>query len=149
MQKAGSLVEMNFMNERSFIDTNILVYSDDADSKVKSDISIDLLEKAMRTKLGVLSTQILQEYFVATTRKLGLSAELAKKRVEFFSLFHVVQITPLDIFSAINIYRLYQLSFWDSLVIHAARQSNCRILLSEDMNHGQEIEGVTIVNPFI
>lgn len=136
------------MEERSFIDTNILVYTDDAEAEKKADIAVNLVADAMRSKLGVISTQILQEYFVATTRKLGVNVELAKKRVEFFSLFHMVQITPQDIFSAINIHRLYSLSFWDSLIIHAAGKSNCRILLSEDMNHGQEIEGVKIVNPF-
>lgn len=136
------------MKERSFIDTNILVYTDDADSGKKAEVAINLVENVMRSKLGVISPQVLQEYFVTTTRKLGVSVELAKKRVEFFSLFHMVQITPDDILSAINIHRLYPLSFWDSLVINAARKSGCRILLSEDMNHGQEIDGVKIINPF-
>jgi predicted nucleic acid-binding protein len=136
------------MKERSFFDTNILVYTDDSEEAIKAEKSIDLIEDAMRSNRGVLSTQILQEYFVATTRKLGLDPELAKQRVEFFSLMHTVQVTPEDIFSAINIYRLYHLSFWDALVIQAARKSNCNTILTEDLNHGQIIEGVKIINPF-
>ena len=136
------------MKEMTFIDTNILVYTDDADSPEKAEIAINFIEEAMRHKTGIISTQILQEYFVAVTRKLGIDAEIAKRRVEIFSLLHTVQITPQDVLSAINLHRLYPLSFWDSLVIHAAKISGCKTLLTEDLSHGQQIEGIHIINPF-
>lgn len=137
------------MKERSFIDTNILVYSDDADSPEKCAQAIKLIDVALRSKYGVISTQVLQEYFVASTRKLGVDPALAKTRVQLFSRLEVIQIVPEDIFSAIDIHRLHGLSFWDSLILHAARKSGCSVLLSENMNHGQKIEGVRIVNPFL
>jgi predicted nucleic acid-binding protein len=92
---------------------------------------------------------VLQEYFVASTRKLGLDPSLAKNRVQIFSRLEVVNITPEDVCSAIDIHRLHGLSFWDSLILHAARKAGCSVLLSEDMNHGQKIEGVRIINPFL
>lgn len=137
------------MKERSFIDTNILVYSDDADSPEKCAKAINLIDVALRSKYGVISTQVLQEYFVASTRKLGVDPVLAKNRTQLFSRLEVIQIAPEDIFSAIDIHRLHGLSFWDSLILHAARKAGCSVLLSEDMNHGQKIEGVRIVNPFL
>ena len=137
------------MKERSFIDTNILVYSDDADSPEKCAKAISLIDVALRSKYGVISTQVLQEYFVASTRKLGVDPTLAKTRVQIFSRLEVTHIVPEDVCSAIDIHRLHGLSFWDSLILHAARKSGCSVLLSEDMNHGQRIEGVRIVNPFL
>jgi predicted nucleic acid-binding protein len=136
------------MKERSFIDTNILVYTDDADSPDKCRVAIDLVADAMRSKQGVISTQILQEYYAASTRKLAIDPVLAKQRVQFFLKMHTVQITPADVLSAIDLHRLHALSFWDALVVHAARQAKCTRLLSEDMNHGQVIEGIQIINPF-
>jgi len=136
------------MKERSFIDTNILVYTDDADSPDKCRVAIDLVADAMRSKQGVISTQILQEYYVASTRKLAIDPVQAKQRVQFFLKMHTVQITPANVLSAIDLHRLHALSLWDALVVHAARQANCTRLLSEDMNHGQVIEGIQIINPF-
>lgn len=137
------------MKERSFIDTNILVYTDDADSPEKSKLAIDLVEGAMRSNQGVISTQVLQEYFVATTRKLDVDIVTAKYRTQLFFRLNVVQITPDDVLTAIDLHRLHALSFWDSLILHAARKAGCSILLTEDMNHGQVIEGIRICNPFI
>jgi predicted nucleic acid-binding protein len=136
------------MKGRSFLDTNILVYTDDADAGDKADIAIDLIEQGMRSQLGVISTQVMQEYYVAVTRKLQLQPELARQRLEFFSLLPCYQTTQSDVFDAINLSLLYKLSFWDSLILQAAKRSSCSYLLSEDLNHNQTIEGVTIINPF-
>jgi predicted nucleic acid-binding protein len=137
------------MKERSFIDTNILVYTDDADSPEKSRLAIDLVENAMRTNLGVISTQVLQEYFVAATHKLNVDITIAKRRTQLFSRMHVIQVTPEDVISAINLVQLHNLSFWDSLILHAAGKAGCSVLLTEDMNHDQIIDGIRIENPFI
>jgi len=137
------------MKERSFIDTNILVYTDDADSPEKSRLAVDLVENAMRTNLGVISTQVLQEYFVAATRKLGVDGIIAKRRMLLISRMNVVQITPEDVLSAIDLHLLHTLSFWDALIVHAARKADCSLLYSEDLNHNQIIDGIRIQNPFV
>jgi len=137
------------MKERSFIDTNILVYTDDADSPEKSRLAVDLVENAMRTNLGVISTQVLQEYFVAATRKLGVDGVIAKRRMLLISRMNVVQITPEDVLSAIDLHLLHTLSFWDALIVHAARKADCSLLYSEDLNHNQIIDGIRIQNAFV
>jgi predicted nucleic acid-binding protein len=136
------------MKERSFIDTNILVYTDDADSPEKCHRAVGLVEDAMRSSLGFISTQVLQEYFVAATRKLDVDGVVAKRRIQLLLRLNIVQITPADVLAAIDLHRLHALSFRDALILHAARKAGCSVLLSEDMNHGQVIEGIRICNPF-
>lgn len=134
---------------RSFLDTNVLVYSDDPRDPAKQATALDLIKDHLRSRRGVVSLQVLQEYFVSATGKLKLSAELAKQRVEVFARFHVAEPTVNDILAAIDLHRLYRLSFWDALVLRTAKQTGCRVLLTEDMQHGNEIDGVEIVNPFL
>ena len=97
----------------------------------------------------MVSLQVLQEYFVSATGKLKLDSELAKGRVEFFARFHVAEPTVGDILAAIDLHRLHGISLWDTLVLRCAKQSGCRVLLTEDMQHGQVFDGVRIVNPFL
>lgn len=137
------------MKERSFIDTNILVYTDDAEATFKADISSELLVQAVQSGLGVISTQILQEYFVASTRKRGVQVDIAKQRVQFFSRLQWVSISANDVLSAIDLHRLHGLSFWDALVVQSARNARCTVLLSEDMQHGRIFDGVRVHNPFL
>jgi predicted nucleic acid-binding protein len=95
-----------------------------------------------------VSTQVLQEYFVAVTRKLAVDVAVARRKVELFARYHVVVIDLDDILSAIDLHRLHQLSFWDALVVRAARQGGCSVLYSEDLQHGRSIDGLTVLNPF-
>jgi predicted nucleic acid-binding protein len=134
---------------RSFLDTNILVYSDDPRNPAKQAKALDLITNHLRQRTGVVSLQVLQEYFVSATGKLKLDAELAKRRVEVFARFSVVEPTVGDILAAIDLHRLHSISLWDSLILRCAKQSGCRVLLTEDMQHGQVIDGVRIVNPFL
>jgi predicted nucleic acid-binding protein len=134
---------------RSFLDTNILVYSDDPRDPQKQAKAIDLITSHMRQRTGVVSLQVLQEYFVSATGKLKLDSELAKARVEFFARFHVAEPSVGDILAAIDLHRLYSISLWDTLILRSAKQSGCSVLLSEDMQHGQMIDGVRVVNPFL
>lgn len=136
------------MKERSFLDTNILVYTDDADAPDKSERAIELVEQAIRSKKGVISTQVLQEYFAASTRKLGVAAETAKQRARLIARMSVIQIATGDIMAAIDRVQLHRLSFWDALIVQAARKAECSVLLTEDLQHGQVIDGVRIINPF-
>ncbi len=137
------------MKERSFLDTNIFVYTDDADAPDKSALAIELVEQALTSKKGVISTQVLQEYVAATTRKLGVAIETAKDRARLFARMSVIQISTDDVMAAVDLVQLHRLSFWDALIIQAARKAECRVLLTEDLQHGRVIDGVTIINPFL
>jgi predicted nucleic acid-binding protein len=134
---------------RTFLDTNILVYSDDPRDPAKRARAINLVQDHLRSQTGTVSLQVLQEYFVSATGKLKLSSELARQRVEVFAKFHVGEPNIGDILAAIDIHRFHGLSFWGALVLRMAKQTGCRVLLSEDMQHGQEFDGVKIVNPFL
>jgi len=134
---------------RTFLDSNVLVYSDDPRDPAKQQTALNLIKIYLRGRTGVVSLQVLQEYFVSATGKLKLDAELARRRVEVFAKFHVSEPTVNDILAAIDLHRLHGFSFWDALILRMAKQAGCRLLLSEDMQHGQEIDGVKIVNPFL
>lgn len=132
-----------------FFDSNILVYFADSADPQKQQIADNLIKNAVINDNGVISTQSLQEFFAATTRKLLCAKEKAKEYVENFSdSFSVEQVSVPLIIKAINISIKNQFSFWDSLILSAAIQSGCIICYSEDLTNGQIVEGVKVVNPF-
>jgi predicted nucleic acid-binding protein len=137
------------MNDRSFLDSNLLVYSDDHDEPTKQATALGILEETRLSGTGVLSTQVLQEYFVAATRKLGVPAPLAREKVEILSRFEVVLIDVDDVLAAIDLHRLHEFSFWDSLIVHAAVASGCTLLFTEDLQHGRRFGSLRVVNPFL
>ncbi|HEX4485854.1 MAG TPA: PIN domain-containing protein [Terriglobales bacterium] len=137
------------MSVRSFFDTNILVYADDSASPAKRKRSLDLVAEHRRAGTGVVSLQVLQEYFVTVTRKLGVDAAIARRKVELLAEFDVATPDVSDILAAIDLHRLHQFPFWDALVVRAAKQAGCGVLLSEDMQHAREIDGLKVVNPFL
>jgi predicted nucleic acid-binding protein len=134
---------------RVFLDTNILVYADDADAGPKRDRAQQVIEAALSNGNGVLSTQVLQEYFVVATRKLQTPAEIAQHKVEILAAMNVISVDVEHIVEAIKLHRLYGFSFWDSLILQCAKAAGCSRLLSEDLQNGRMIEGVTIENPFV
>jgi predicted nucleic acid-binding protein len=136
------------MPVRSFFDTNILVYADDKANPAKQRHALDLIAEYRRARTGVVSMQVLQEYFVIVTRKLGVDAAIARRKVELLAEFDVAAPDITDILAAIDLHRLHGFSFWDALVIRSAKQSGCNVLFSEDMQAGRTIDGVKIVNPF-
>ena len=145
---AGALIGMHCMIERSFLDTNILIYTDDADSPEKQQIALRLVESGWDSGNLVLSTQVLQEYFSAATRKLGVDPEAAQRKIQLLAHLEVASIAHEDILLAIDIHRLNRVSFWDALIVRMAQKTACSVLYSEDMNAGQTLSGVRIVNPF-
>ena len=136
------------MSGRSFFDTNVLVYSDDGDAPSKQTRALELIAEHRRNRSGVVSTQVIQEYFVATTKKLGVSAPVARRKAELFGRFELVPIGLDDILGAIDLHRLHQLSFWDGLIIRAALASGCTRLYSEDLHDGWRLDGLMVINPF-
>ena len=146
--EAGASIETRFMSARSFFDTNVLVYSDDKASPAKQRRALDLLAEHRRSGTGVVSLQVLQEYFVTITRKLRVDAHIARRKVELLAEFDVATPEVADILAAIDLHRLHGFSFWDALVVRAAKQAGCTVLLSEDLQEAREIDGIRIVNPF-
>jgi len=136
------------MSGRSFFDTNVLIYTDDKAFPAKQRRALELLAEHRRERNGVVSLQVLQEYFVAATRKLHLEAGIARRKVEIFAEFALATPGLADILAAIDLHRLHGFSFWDGLIVRAAKQSGCSVLFSEDMQDTREIDGVRIVNPF-
>ncbi|MEN8149098.1 MAG: PIN domain-containing protein [Planctomycetota bacterium] len=137
------------MSDRVFLDTNVLVYADDLDAGSKRDVARSIVERAVRTRSGVLSTQVLQEYFVTATRKLGVAAEDAQRKVELLGSLEVVRIEVPTILGAIELHRLYGFSLRDSLIVECAAVAGCPRLLTEDLHHGQQVRRLTIENPFV
>jgi len=136
------------MRARTFFDTNVLVYADDKAAPAKQRRALDLIAEHRRARTGVVSLQVLEEYFVTVTRKLHLDPRIARRKVELIAEFDVVFPEVADILAAIDLHRLHGVSFWDALVLRAAKQAGCSIFLSEDMQGNREIDGVQIVNPF-
>ncbi len=137
------------MSERVFIDTNVLVYADDLDAGIKNEVARRVLREVLAGGNGVVSTQILQEFFVIATRKLGVDPEIARRKVELLSALDVVRIEVDEILAAIDLHRLHTISFWDALIVRGAAAAGCARLLSEDLQHGRTIAGVKIQNPFL
>jgi predicted nucleic acid-binding protein len=133
----------------AFIDTNVMVYADDAAFPQKQAAAATLIAKRYRDGDAVISSQVMQEYYDAAMNKLKLAPEFAVERLRFFSNFQVVSATPQLVIAATDLHRLRNLSFWDSLILQAAITSGCDTLYSEDLNAGEIINGVKIINPFL
>ena len=138
------------MSDRTFFDTNVLVYLFDADAPTKRKRARELLEKHGPAGEAVLSTQVLQEFYVTVTRKLGkpLPADDAETAVTTLAEMPLVGIDGAMILAAIGRSRRDRLSFWDALVVQAAITGGCASLLTEDMQHGRRVDSLLIVNPF-
>jgi predicted nucleic acid-binding protein len=136
------------MPGRVFLDANVLVYAQDTRSPAKQRTARKLIAQLARDVDGVISTQVLQEFYVAATKKLGVPPLAAKAVLKTFNVFETVQVSPALIQEAIDCSVLNQLSFWDSLILAAASSAGCTSVLSEDLNSGQTILGVTVRNPF-
>ena len=130
-----------------FFDTNILVYSVDEADPQKREIALSLIAKHAIAKDAAISAQVLQEFDVASTRRLGINPIEARQLVKDFQMFELVQVTPGIIDEAIDRSILDQISFWDGLILSAAKLSRCEKLYSEDMNHGQAFVQARLVEP--
>jgi predicted nucleic acid-binding protein len=139
------------MSERIFLDTNILVYLFDYDSPVKQRLAREILEKYGPTGSLLLSTQVLQEFYVTVTKKLAvpLAVEAAAQAVSDLAALPLIPIDSALILSAIRRSHMARLSFWDALIIEAALAGKATDLYSEDLQHHQQFDGLRIVNPFL
>ncbi len=137
------------MNDKSFIDTNVLIYAHDADAGEKRAIARDLLRELWSERTGVLSMQVLQEFYVNVTRKIAspLSRDLALRIVGAYETW-CVETTPKEMTTALQIEEESRIGFWDALIVASAARSGALRIFSEDLNAGQKIYGISIENPF-
>lgn len=130
-----------------FVDTNILLCSMDKFNPEKRSGCRALLTTLTDELRGVISTQVMQEFYVAATKKLAVDALLAKDILHSFEHFEVVIITPDLIKEAVDCSVINRVSFWDALIVVAAESARCDRIWTEDLNHGQIIRGVRVENP--
>jgi predicted nucleic acid-binding protein len=139
------------MSDKYFVDTNVLIYAYDTQDEIKHQIANQRLRALWQSRQGILSTQVLQEFHVNATRKLKPTFSPVKIRqvLQRYLVWSIEVITPDTILFASQIQEQHILSFWDSLIIAAAYQGKANTILTEDLNHGQIIEGIHIENPFL
>jgi len=137
-------------DERAFIDTNVIVYAYDRDAARKHDIARDLLIRLWNSGGGVISAQILQEFFVTVTKKIEipLPASSAREIIEDFLTWDVVANDGETVLEAIDWQAREKLFFWDALVIAAAIKGGAEILYSEDLSDGRKFGNLIVRNPF-
>ena len=137
------------MSDKTFVDTNVLLYAHDADSGEKRDIADQLLRVLWSNRTGVVSVQVLQEFYVNITRKISspLSREQARSIVQDYAGWST-ETTPAEIAAAFRIEDESRIGFWDALIVASAAKSGATRILSEDLGSGQRIAGILIENPF-
>src|SRR5437016_501967 len=138
-----------YMSVRTFVDANVLIYAHDVDSKSKHATAKNILRELWTERTGVLSMQVLQEFYVNVTRKIRspLPRDSARLVVTSYSIW-CMETTPAELSLAFRIEDESRIGFWDALIVAAAVKSGATRLLSEDLNPGQKIAGLRIENPF-
>ena len=138
-------------DELTFVDTNVLLYAYDRSAGNKYETARSLLATLWQARAGVLSTQVLQEFYVNVTRKIPtpVTRRNARDLLQAYAAWPVVVIDGLDIQAATEIEDRYRLAFWDALIVRAAIKTNAEVLLSEDLHPGARIRDLRVENPFL
>jgi predicted nucleic acid-binding protein len=138
------------MKDRVFVDTNILIYAHDLDAGIKHKKSFAVVKRLWEEGTGVLSTQVLQEFYVNVTRKIRtpLPPPTVRAIIENYMAWHIELNGPETVLLASMIEERYRLSFWDAMIVAAARSAAVERILTEDLSHGQMLEGMLVENPF-
>lgn len=136
------------MTGRSFFDTNILVYTDDADAPDKRERALQLWQDHRIAGRAVISVQVLKEYYLASTRKLGVDPRIAIEKLELFGRADVVRDGGEDVVRAARLALEHRLSFRDAMIVASASSARCTVLFSEDLQAGRRFADLQIVNPF-
>ncbi len=132
------------------VDTNILIYAHDRSQRHRQRQAAELLDRLWETNAGLLSIQVLQEFYVNVTTKVThpLSPGNARKILEIYSAWPIVSPTAQDVINATILAKRYKISFWDAMILTAAESGGASILWSEDLNPGQKYKNVQVRNPF-
>lgn len=144
MQQAG----MNCMSDKTFVDTNVLIYAHDVDAKAKHETAKRVLQELWSERSGVLSMQVLQEFYVNVRRKIPkpISKDGARLVVGSYAIW-CIETTSAEISVAFRIEDQSQIGFWEALIVASAFKAGANRILSEDLNAGQTIAGIRIENP--
>jgi predicted nucleic acid-binding protein len=136
---------------KAFVDSNILVYGHDRGQGQKHERAKTLIEGLWVERSGVLSTQVLQEFYVNVRRKAAnpIPRTEARRLVEDYLTWQVIVNDGSAILGALDLEERYGISFWDALIVQAALSAGAEILYSEDFNHGQAYGAVSVLNPFL
>lgn len=137
------------MAVRSFIDTNVLIYAEANDAPVKQRAALDLLKRLYEEATGVLSTQVLQEYCNVALKKLRLPARHVRAQLDLYEQYEVILVTPAIIHAGLDLHQTRSVGFFDAIILASANTAGCSVLYSEDMNAGEVMGAVRIVNPFV
>lgn len=139
------------MSVDTFVDTNILIYAHDLQAGEKRERAASALRRLWENQSGALSTQVLQEFYVNVTRKIGkpLRRATAREIIERYGEWHLVVPDHRLVIDATEIEQRRRLSFWDAMIVVAAQRSGAATLLTEDLNNGQSFGPVTVLNPFV
>lgn len=138
------------MNGSVFLDTNVLVYANDSAEPERQHTARTLVKDVLRSENGVISVQVLSEFWVTVTRKIRkpLSLSTARQEAELFALMSVVDLDVALFYDALRLQQMYEISYRDAGIIAAAETAGCTTLYSEDLNAGQKYANVTVVDPF-
>jgi predicted nucleic acid-binding protein len=139
------------MSDRIFVDTNVLVYAHDADAGERHAAAAKAVADLWESRNGIISTQVLHEFYVALTRKVAspVTRSVARGLIRNYLTWELAVNNGDILLHASEIEGNYRLSFWDGLIVAAAHSKNAAVILTEDLNHGQIIEGIRIQNPFL
>ena len=135
-------------NASEFVDTNVLIYAFDLRAAAKRQTALALLRRLWEQRCGCTSLQVLQEFYVSSTKKLALPVDVALAQVQHLSRWRVHRPTADDVVEAIRLQQGCGLSFWHAMIVTSARRLACRVLWSEDMSSGVSYEGVVVRSPF-
>lgn len=133
----------------AFLDTNVLIYRIDPQSPAKQARANELINTLYPSGQAVLSTQVLQEFYNTAVNKIRVPRDIAANLTRAHASDRTIQVTPALIMAATQRHAAGNISFWDALIVEAALASGATVLYSEDLQHGQVIDGLTITNPFL
>lgn len=137
------------MSAPVFVDTNVLIYALDEASPKKQEAARAWRAELWKSRRGRISFQVLQEFYVKVTRNRPSARQQARSEVRDLLAWRPVAADDAILEQAWKIQDRYQLSFWDSLIVAAAKAASCRYLLTEDLQADQELDGLLVVNPFL
>jgi predicted nucleic acid-binding protein len=138
------------MSARVFVDTNVLLYARDASEPVKQPLAAGWLDLLWDRRTGRLSSQVLNEYYVTVTRRLrpGLPVDEARADVRDLLAWRPARVDGAVLEDAWWLEDRFGLAYWDALVVAAGRAQGCQYLLSEDLQHEQDLDGIRVIDPF-
>lgn len=140
------------MSDRFFLDTNIFVYALDRSDARKLRVATQLIREALATRKGVVSYQVVQEFFNVALKRFAQSMSAAEAEQHLITVFRPLLVVHSSEALFAETFRLqprYRLSWYDALIVQAARNAQCDVLYTEDLQHGQKFDNLRVVNPFL